>query len=88
MTILKAFGPRAREIKHSVDNFAHCADIAPASMSATANGPGEAEYDIEPAVEELRRAADTLEALDAKIKAARPMTQQAPRVPVLTYGQY
>ena len=90
MTILKAFGDRAKEIAHSADRFVNCVEIANVYVDDTPNGPGQADYDIKQAVSDLRRAADALEALDRKIGTMRAAAQgdslSTYRIPVYAIG--
>ena len=90
MTILKAFGDRAKEIAHSADRFVNCAEIAKVYVEDTINGPGQADYDLKQAVKDLRRAADALEGLDQQITAMRVAAQTESmstyRIPVYAVG--
>lgn len=85
MTIYKAFGPRAKAIAHEAEEYARCTEIAAEYARDTLNGPGQADYDLERAAKDLRKAAGRIEEMLSGVRAARTKPQ-AKRIDVLTCG--
>ncbi len=90
MTILKAFGQRAKEILHMAQSFASCAQTANVYVHDTIGSEGQADHDLLLTAAYLEEAARDLRQLHCKIHAMRQEAEaaqpQAKRIPVLTYG--
>jgi hypothetical protein len=71
MSIFETFGHRAAALKRSVRAFARDARCTEIYVSDTVNGPGDADYDLLHAAEDLEAAARELRQLHARVEQNR-----------------
>lgn len=84
--IIKTFGMRAKAIKASARSIAKDARSVEVYVEDTANGPGEADYDLLHAARDLEEAARELRLLHARIETTRGDKLTPSRIPVHTFG--
>lgn len=87
MSIFSTFGHRAKAVKATARAFARDARLADVYVADTANGPGEADYDLLHAARDLEDAARELRRLHGDIQNRRDEQSKPSRIPVLTFGQ-